>query len=167
MPNELTPVTANQQRFAAEYVRNGGNAVAAAIAAGYSEVSARQQGYALTSLPHVAALIRRELLRQLGGHAVNAVDVLSSIMLDEAMPPPSRVRAAIAILDRAGVTPPKRTEADEEGRKPLNKLSKEELATFIREAKAKLSADLNAMPVAAASAADDDQAIEIIDVDPT
>lgn len=50
--------TARQERFIVEYVANG-NATRSAIAAGYSENSARQQGSDLLSNPAVAAEIAR------------------------------------------------------------------------------------------------------------
>lgn len=53
--------------FAAAYVANAGNGTKAAIDAGYSPSSARQQAYKLTRNPTVQRLIREEQRRVIGG----------------------------------------------------------------------------------------------------
>ena len=60
---EITP---KQQKFVAEYVKNGGNATAAAKVAypDQSELSAKKQGWENLSKPNLAAAIRREFAKQ-------------------------------------------------------------------------------------------------------
>lgn len=60
---EITP---KQQKFVAEYVKNGGNASAAAKVAypDQSELSAKKQGWENLSKPNLAAAIRKEFAKQ-------------------------------------------------------------------------------------------------------
>lgn len=60
---EITP---KQQKFVAEYVRNGGNATAAAKVAypEQTDASAKQQGWENLTKPNLAAAIRREFAKQ-------------------------------------------------------------------------------------------------------
>lgn len=62
-------------RFALEYAKNGGNATQAAIAAGYSENSAAQQGSAVLKDDRVQAAIKRHLnaLAAVGGESRDTV----------------------------------------------------------------------------------------------
>jgi len=54
-----TAILNHQQAFAEAYVLGNGNATQAAIAAGYSAVSARQTASRLLHTPHVQEAIRR------------------------------------------------------------------------------------------------------------
>lgn len=60
---EITP---KQQKFVAEYVKNGGNATAAAKVAypEQTDASAKQQGWENLTKPNLAAAIRREFAKQ-------------------------------------------------------------------------------------------------------
>lgn len=60
---EITP---KQQKFVAEYVKNGGNATAAAKVAypEQTDASAKQQGWENLNKPNLAAAIRREFAKQ-------------------------------------------------------------------------------------------------------
>ena len=90
--------------FAAAYVANAGNGTKAAIDAGYSPSSARQQAYKLTRNPTVQRLIREEQRRVIGGRLCSqALGVLESIMLNEDAPAGARVDAAKTLLDRGGL----------------------------------------------------------------
>jgi phage terminase small subunit len=55
-----TQLTPQQETFAVAFATNGGHATNAAIEAGYSERTARQQGSRLTRLPHVQQRIAQE-----------------------------------------------------------------------------------------------------------
>jgi phage terminase small subunit len=71
-----------QQRFVEEYLANGGNATQAAIAAGYSEPTAKQQGSRLLTNADVAAAIdtgRAALTEQSGVSAERLIAELSAI----------------------------------------------------------------------------------------
>ena len=52
-------LTAKQERFAAELIKNGGNATKAAVDAGYSQKSASEQGYENLRNPQIQERIRR------------------------------------------------------------------------------------------------------------
>ena len=60
---EITP---KQQKFVAEYVKNGGNATAAAKVAypEQTDASAKQQGWENLTKPNLAAAIRKEFAKQ-------------------------------------------------------------------------------------------------------
>lgn len=60
---KLTP---KQEKFVAEYTRNGGNATAAAKAAypEQTDASAKQQGWENLNKPNLAAAIRKEFAKQ-------------------------------------------------------------------------------------------------------
>lgn len=90
--------------FAVAYVANGGNGTQAAIEAGYSVNSARQQAYKLTRNPMVQRLIREEQQRVIGGRLCSqALGVLESIMMNPDAPAGARVDACKTILDRGGL----------------------------------------------------------------
>lgn len=59
-------MTPKQQKFVAEYARNGGNATAAAKVAypEQTDASAKQQGWENLNKPNLAAAIRREFAKQ-------------------------------------------------------------------------------------------------------
>ena len=59
-------LTHKQEAFVAEYVRNGGNAKAAAMKAypNQTEASAKQQGWENLAKPDLAAAIRKEFAKQ-------------------------------------------------------------------------------------------------------
>jgi len=52
-------LTPKQERFAAEVIKNGGNATKAMIAAGYSEKGARVEGHRLLTNPNIQERIQR------------------------------------------------------------------------------------------------------------
>lgn len=86
------------------YVAYGGNGTRAAIEAGYSRNSARQQAYKLTRNPTVQRLIREEQQRIIGGRLCStALGVLESIMMNPDAPAGARVDACKTILDRGGL----------------------------------------------------------------
>jgi hypothetical protein len=129
----------NQAAFVREYVRNGGNATAAAITAGYSKERARHTGWDLTHLPKISDAIKKEQMRHIGGELANvALGTLSSIMRDEAAPAAARVQASRWVLEAAGHGLPAAalaarlgmTDAD----KPLSEFSLADLEEMTRRA---------------------------------
>lgn len=90
------------EKFCVEYRKNGGNATAAAIAAGYSERTAAQQGARLLRNVKVAARIE-ELAKDAIRKQIISTDkramYLSKIAEDNAMDPQARIRA-IDILNK-------------------------------------------------------------------
>src|SRR5271154_1633474 len=76
---EKGPMTPKQDRFVAEYLANGLNAPNAAIAAGYSERTARQQGSRMLSNPEVAAAVSGKTTQLMGRLEITADMVLQEI----------------------------------------------------------------------------------------
>lgn len=92
-----------QKAFAEAYVLGSGNATQAAIAAGYSAVSARQTASRLLATPHVQEAIRSAQAHVLKNRlASKALGVLEKILDDDSAPAGVRVDAAKTVLDRAG-----------------------------------------------------------------
>ena len=132
----------NHDDFATAYVANGGNATKAAIAAGYSPTSARQQAYKLTRNATVQRLIREEQQRVIGGRLCSkALQVLEQIMDDPEAPVGARVDACKTILDRGGIPaiPAAMVAGGQliEG-KPVQAMSRDELMEFIARGSAEL-----------------------------
>ena len=99
MPATLTK---QQEAFVLHYVIGGGNATAAAIAAGYSERTAREQGYQLLRKSHVREAVHRELMRQRVRSGVVGLNALVQIAEDAKAPAAARVAAARALMEHAG-----------------------------------------------------------------
>lgn len=133
----------SQSSFAAHYVANGGNGTQAAVEAGYSPSSARQQAYKLTRNPTVQRLIREEQQRVIGGRLCSqALGVLESIMMDSSAPAGARVDACKTILDRGGLPaiPANQIARNGADDRPLAEMSLEQLNAFIVAGQARLDA---------------------------
>lgn len=90
------------EKFCVEYRKNGGNATAAAIAAGYSERTAAQQGARLLRNVKVAARLEelaKDAIRKQIISADKRAMYLSKIVEDNTMDPFARIRA-IDILNK-------------------------------------------------------------------
>lgn len=108
--------------FVTEYIKNGGNATQAAIAAGYSEKTAYSQGSRLLKdvevqqyLNKTEQNLNRDLRQMFAEDAVEAYGVLKEIMNDPGAPPKDRLSAAKDLLDRAGYKPIDKVVADVQG----------------------------------------------------
>lgn len=108
--------------FVTEYIKNGGNATQAAIAAGYSEKTAYSQGSRLLKdvevqqyLNKTEQNLNRDLRTMFAEDAVEAYGVLKNIMNDVTAPHKDRLSAAKDLLDRAGYKPIDRIAADVQG----------------------------------------------------
>jgi phage terminase small subunit len=105
--------------FVTEYIKNGGNGTAAAIAAGYSEYS--QASRLLKSvevqqyLNNTQQSINKDLRMMFAEDAVKAYEVMKEIMNDPAVQPKDRLVAARDLLDRAGYKPIDKMVADVQG----------------------------------------------------
>ena len=111
-----------------------GNASEAARRARYSEKSARDIGQQLLAKPHVRAAIEEANRAQISGSlASKAVDVLRSIIEDEAAPLKIRLDAAKTVLDRSGHIAPKAREPSDPGnvKLGLGDLSAQKLQGYI------------------------------------
>jgi phage terminase small subunit len=125
-------LTALQRGFVTAYVGNGGNGTKAAEAAGYSPHSARQLAGELLSLPHVCAALHAERERRIARIATASLDVLEGVLLDDDAATAQRVKVALAIIDRAGHTVPKRSASASEGGKDQRNMTREELESSLR-----------------------------------
>ena len=93
-------MTEKQERFCTYMVENGGNASAAAYAAGYSD---RKQAAELMQNPVVLHRIKFLQTQRISGSMANkALDVLDDIMGSPAYPAAARVSAAKTVLEMAG-----------------------------------------------------------------
>jgi hypothetical protein len=92
-----------QSRFAAAYVRNGGDATAAAIEAGYSERSAADLGRRAFETPYVQECILREMTLHRARAGAVGLSTLVKIAESEKASAPARVAAGRALLEFAGV----------------------------------------------------------------
>ncbi|WP_348624265.1 terminase small subunit [Paenibacillus peoriae] len=108
--------------FVTEYIKNGGNGTAAAIAAGYSEKSAYSQASRLLKsvevqqyLNNTQQSINKDLRMMFAEDAVKAYEVMKEIMNDPAVQPKDRLVAARDLLDRAGYKPVDKMVADVQG----------------------------------------------------
>lgn len=97
------PATEMQKKFAVEFVANGGNATAAAKVAGYSERSAYETGRKTLNAPVVAELIHRALNRAKARSGVIGLNALIEICEDKKTPANTRVSAAKALCEHAGL----------------------------------------------------------------
>lgn len=127
-----------QQRFVVEFVANGGNATAAAKAAGYAVQSAGKMGSKLLGNVHVQDAIRAEQRRLLNGDlATKALGVLRAVLEDEKAPTGARVDAAKTVLDRAGLVAMKEGREDVED-VPVTQLPPEALHRYIAAGEARI-----------------------------
>jgi len=103
---ELRELTDMQQAFVLAITSDPrciGKPEEAAIAAGFSEKTARVQAQQLLTKPHVAAAITKANQEQISGPlASKAVALLGRLIDDEQAPKSVRLEAAKTILDRAG-----------------------------------------------------------------
>ena len=100
MINNLTEL---QERFAVEFAMNGGDATAAAIAAGYSEKSACDLGRRALALPQVSERVLAELMRLRSKSGAVGLKALTDIAEDGNVTAAARVSAARALLEHAGL----------------------------------------------------------------
>jgi phage terminase small subunit len=102
-PNTESKLTEKQAAFVKALVTNGGNKTQAAITAGYSPKTAREQAYDLIKIPHVMHAILEATLTNFIANAPKAQATLKSLL--EAKSEYVRLEAAKDLLDRAGLKP--------------------------------------------------------------
>lgn len=108
IPTSPQVLTDRQVSFCEAYVEQGlGNAAEAAREAGYSTETARQTGYKLLLLPHVASHINELTLKLLASSSPIAVRTMRDLAMN-ARSEFVRQSAAADILDRTGFKPPDR-----------------------------------------------------------
>jgi phage terminase small subunit len=114
---EQTKLTPKQRRFIDEYLTNGYNATAAAIAAGYAKKSAYIIGYENLRKPNIEAEInkelderRRRLQRSFLDGAESAYKVVKEILDDETASHRDKLTAAKDLMDRGCFKAPERQE---------------------------------------------------------
>jgi hypothetical protein len=97
------PLTEKQVEFARVFALNGGDATAAAVAAGYSESSARDMGRRTAALPHVADAILRELMHLRASSGAIGLAALTRIAQSTTAPAAAVVAAGRALCEHAGL----------------------------------------------------------------
>jgi len=97
-------LTSRQQAFVDAFVSNGGDQHAAAVSAGYSPATAREQAYGLLGKPHVLDEVLRQSYQQLGMQAPQAVKRLQRLM--GAKSEYVSLMATQDLLDRLGLRAP-------------------------------------------------------------
>jgi len=132
-------LTETQSQFVREYVKNGGNASAAAVAAGYSKDRSRQAGWELSRSVKVIEAVKMEQARYISGELSNvALGTLGNIMRDETAPAAARVQASRWVLEAAGHGLPAAALAARLGMdgadKPLSEFSLADLEEMTRRA---------------------------------
>ena len=107
----MSELNERQRRFVDEYVLDG-NAMQAAIRAGYSEAYAKSQSYKL--LEHVGIMAEidkaqakreRQLRQRFAADAHIARKIMFQLMNDDDVPEQVRLSAAKDFLDRSGYKP--------------------------------------------------------------
>lgn len=94
-------LTDMQAAFVRELVSNGGNQSQAAISAGYSEQTARQQAYELLRKPNVLQAVLEHSAAELVGRSPEAISTLQRLL--NARSEYVALQAAQDILDRTGL----------------------------------------------------------------
>ena len=135
----LNALNDQQAAFVREYVKNGGNGTAAAIAAGYGKERATQTAYDLTRHEKITNAIKSQQARYISGELSNvALGTLSNIMRDETAPAAARVQASRWVLEAAGHGLPAAALAARLGMdgadKPLSEFSLADLEEMTRRA---------------------------------
>lgn len=102
-------MTEMQQKFIEEFVTNGGNAAAAARAAGYSEASARQRAHEQLQKPEIQRAIDELSRKRVASGAPGALDNLEWLMKN-ATTEAVRLNAAVRWLEFAGYKPSEKHE---------------------------------------------------------
>ena len=100
-------LTALQERFVCSYVENGGNARAAARAAGYGPGTAVTYGHRLLSNPLIVRAIYDRTAISLGTHLPAALSKLAKLSRS-ASSEYVALEASRDLLDRAGLSAPKK-----------------------------------------------------------
>jgi phage terminase small subunit len=102
--SNLTP---KAEAFVLAFVENGGKGPAAARSAGYSPASARSMAQQLLATSKVSEAIASQCIRQLVSSAPSALAVVASLQRN-AKSEYVRLEAAKDVLDRVGLSAPKR-----------------------------------------------------------
>jgi len=101
-------MTARQERFVREFLKNGGKQGAAAEAAGYAAASVDSIGSQLVRNPLIQQAIARETLTAIGLSAVPALATVNRL-LEHSRSDFVKLEAARDLLDRAGFGKPDRS----------------------------------------------------------
>ena len=158
-------LTHSQRKFVRLYVRNGGQAHAAAIESGYSASGVRQSVYDLMNLAKIRYAIRRESERYVASTvSQKALGTMERLLDDESTPHNVQFQAAKWCLETAGIGGQNGQSTDIPDDKPLDEWSITELQAFIDGGQQALAqrrdqhdAESNAIDVTPDSAPDDAQ----------
>lgn len=132
----MPELTAQQEIFVLEYVRNSGRGSEAARKAGYSEKSAGKYASQLLDKPHVQDAIHREQRRSFMELASISIGQAKMMLEDPKTTAGARVQLIMTTLDRAGHAAKRDGgEADDGEQKDLRRMSIEELEDIARQAR--------------------------------
>lgn len=95
-----------QDRFVDRFIEMGGKGTEAALAAGYGEGGAANIAQRNLANPKIQAEIARRLKLQTGSALATALGALFEV-IEEGEDERARVQAALGIMDRFGMAPPK------------------------------------------------------------
>ena len=124
-------LTEKQGRFVAAYVANGGQAQAAAEAAGYQ--AAGSEGWRLMQIPHVQTALHDARQKKLSNLATSGLALIEGIIRGtEEAPVKIRFEASKFVIQLAGHVAPKAGDAQETDEKPMEEWTIEELEAFVR-----------------------------------
>lgn len=108
-PDHLSSLTDLQQAFVCNLVTNGGDQRKAALAAGYAQSSADAVASRMMRNPRIILAIWTETQLQLGRHAPMALGNVARLA-KRAKSEHVRLGASQDLLDRAGLTAPKKVQ---------------------------------------------------------
>jgi phage terminase small subunit len=131
MGTHVATRTLNQRQtdFVGFFVETG-DAHQAALLTGYAEGTARTAGTEILALPHIALAIARAARLRLARGVPLALNTLEHLV-GKAQSEKVRLDAAKAVLDRAGLVPPKDQEDRSTIATPLHEMTTEDLRAMV------------------------------------
>lgn len=129
-------IDAREKAFVREYVRTGGNGVAAALKAGYAEP--KVAAIELTRRASLSLAIRAEQIRYVSGELGScALRTIAQVMRDESFRASDRLAAARLAMEAARMIG--RAAADAPRERPIAEMSTAELDAMLAQTQAALS----------------------------
>lgn len=126
-------LTSQQREFVRRFVRNGGQARAAAIESGYSAERVRQSVAELMATPKIRTEIKRESERYVASNLqTKALGTMERLLDDESTPHNVQFQAAKWVMETSGIGGSGNAQgAENPDEKPLDEWSINELQAFI------------------------------------
>jgi phage terminase small subunit len=129
MARELAKLDDRQRAFVLAYVRNGGDAKAAALDAGYSQAHAQNAESYVTREPAILAAIQVEIARAIAASGAKAQKILDATLDKADATGSDKIKADIALklLGLAGHVAPRAHAPADQADKSLHEMTVEEL----------------------------------------